>query len=105
MQESIAVRLTQKLQERMAELRVGPPLDKTTDIGAIVARVQLERIERLVAQGVAAGASCWQPDVPLPSACLYYRPTLFTDGHPTWVGVQQELFRAVLEAMSVRTRA
>src|SRR5438445_3886667 len=52
MQYSIAVRLTQKLQERMAELRVGPPLDKTTDIGAIVARVQLERIERLVAQGV-----------------------------------------------------
>src|SRR5207245_5758339 len=52
MQESIAVPLTKKLQERMAELRVGPPLDKTTDIGAIVARVQLERIERLVATGV-----------------------------------------------------
>src|SRR6201998_2308741 len=66
MQESIAVSLTKKLQARMAVLRVGAPLDKTTDIGAIVARVQLERIEGLVAQGVAEGASCWQPDVPPP---------------------------------------
>ena len=105
MQESSAVRLTQKLQERMAELRVGPPLDKTTDIGAIVARVQLERIERLVAQGVADGASCWQPDVRLPSAGLYYRPTLFTDVHPTSVVAQQEIFGPVLAAMTFRTPA
>src|SRR5215813_2797248 len=79
MQESIAVPLTKKLQTRMAGLRLGAPLDKTTDIGAIVARVQLERIEGLVAQGVAEGASCWQPDVPLPTRGLYYRPTLFTN--------------------------
>ena len=72
----------------MAALRVGSPLDKTTDIGAIVARVQLERIEGLVAQGVADGASCWQPDVPIPSHGLYYRPTLFTNVHPTSVVAQ-----------------
>src|SRR2546421_12933876 len=87
----------------MAELRVGSPLDKTTDIGAIVARVQLERIEALVAQGVADGASCWQPDVPIPSRGLYYRPTLFTNVHPTSVVAQQEIFGPVLAAMTFRT--
>ena len=105
MQESIAVPITKKLQARMAALRVGSPLDKTTDIGAIVARVQLERIEALVAQGVADGASCWQPDVPIPSRGLYYRPTLFTNVHPTSVVAQQEIFGPVLAAMTFRTPA
>jgi aldehyde dehydrogenase (NAD+) len=105
MQESIAPQLTRKLQARMATLRVGPPLDKTTDIGAIVARVQLERIEGLVAQGVAEGATCWQPDIPLPSRGLYYKPTLFTNVHPTSVVAQQEIFGPVLAAMTFRTPA
>src|SRR5437868_12965536 len=105
MQESIATQLSRKLQARMTTLRVGPPLDKTTDIGAIVARVQLERIEGLVAQGVADGASCWQPDVPIPSRGLYYRPTLFTNVHPTSVVAQQEIFGPVLAAMTFRTPA
>jgi aldehyde dehydrogenase (NAD+) len=89
----------------MTTLRVGPPLDKTTDIGAIVARVQLERIEGLVARGVAEGASCWQPDIPLPSRGLYYKPTLFTNVHPTSVLAQQEIFGPVLAAMTFRTPA
>jgi len=105
MQESIAAQLSRKLQARMATLRVGAPLDKTTDIGAIVARVQLERIEGLVAQGVAEGASCWQPDIPLPSRGLYYKPTLFTNVHPTSVVAQQEIFGPVLAAMTFRTPA
>src|SRR6202047_1905125 len=105
MQESIAAPLSRKLQARMATLRVGPPLDKTTDIGAIVARVQLERIEGLVAQGVAEGASCWQPDIPLPSRGLYYKPTLLTNVHPTSVVAQQEIFGPVLAAMTCRTPA
>ena len=105
MQESIAAPLTKKLQQRMAALRVGAPLDKTTDIGAIVARVQLERIEGLVAQGVAEGASCWQPDLPLPARGLYYRPTLFTNVHPTSVVAQTEIFGPVLAAMTFRTPA
>jgi aldehyde dehydrogenase (NAD+) len=105
MQESIAIPLTKKLQTRMAGLRLGAPLDKTTDIGAIVARVQLERIEGLVAQGVAEGASCWQPDVPLPTRGLYYRPTLFTNVHPTSVVAQTEIFGPVLAAMTFRTPA
>jgi aldehyde dehydrogenase (NAD+) len=105
MQESIAAQLSRKLQTRMATLRVGSPLDKTTDIGAIVAPVQLKRIESLVAQGVAEGASCWQPEIPLPTRGLYYKPTLFTNVHPTSVVAQQEIFGPVLAAMTFRTPA
>src|SRR6202011_3164950 len=61
MQESVAETLIAKVQDRMSTLRAGPPLDKSIDIGAIVARVQLDRIKRLVDQGVADGATCWQP--------------------------------------------
>src|SRR5712675_954459 len=104
-QESIAETLLSKVRARMATLRVGPPLDKTTDIGAIVAPVQLKRIEGLVAQGIAEGASCWQPDIPLPSRGLYYKPTLFTNVHPTSVVAQQEIFGPVLAAMTFRTPA
>src|SRR5215469_5529882 len=75
MQESIAEALIAKLQLRMSTLRVGAPLDKAIDIGAIIARVQLERIERMVAQGVAEGATCWQPQVALPSRGFYFPPT------------------------------
>jgi aldehyde dehydrogenase (NAD+) len=102
-QESVAATLTRKLQARMSNLRVGPPLDKTTDIGAIVARVQLQRIEGLVAQGLAQGASCWQPDIPVPSRGLYYKPTLFTNVHPSSVIAQEEIFGPVLAAMTFRT--
>src|ERR1700690_518678 len=83
MQESIAEKLTHKLQARMSTLRVGSPLDKAIDIGAIVARVQLERIERLVKQGVAEGATCWQPELVLPAQGLYFKPTLLSNVHPT----------------------
>src|SRR5262249_15524694 len=105
MQESVAEALTQKLQRRMASLRVGAPLDKTTDIGAIVAPVQLERITTLVARAVADGPSCWQPDMPLPARGLFYRPTLFTNVHPTSVVAQTEIFGPVLAAMTFRTPA
>src|SRR3989441_7895646 len=63
MQESVADILIGKIQNRMSTLRIGSPLDKAIDIGAIVARVQLERIQRLVDQGIAEGATCWQPSL------------------------------------------
>ena len=103
MQESIAEKLTAKVRDRMSTLRIGAPLDKAVDIGAIVARVQLERIERLVNQGVAEGAICWQPPTPLPSRGLYYPPTLLTNVHPTSIVAQQEIFGPVLAAMTFRT--
>jgi aldehyde dehydrogenase (NAD+) len=103
MQESIAEKLTKKLQARMSTLRVGAPLDKGIDIGAIVAPVQLERIDRLVKQGVAEGATCWQPEVVMPSRGLYYKPTLLRNVHPASIVAQQEIFGPVLAAMTFRT--
>ncbi len=103
MQESIAEKLIGKIQDRMNTLRIGPPLDKAIDIGAIVARVQLERIQRLVDQGVAEGATCWQPSIPLPTRGLYFPPTLLSNVHPTSVVAQQEIFGPVLAAMTFRT--
>ena len=103
MQESIAEALMSKIRDRMSTLRIGPPLDKAIDIGAIVARVQLDRIERMVAQGVAEGATCWQPEVVLPARGFYYPPTLLSNVHPTSIVAQQEIFGPVLAAMTFRT--
>ena len=103
MQESIAEPLLAKIRDRMSTLRIGPPLDKAIDIGAIVARVQLDRIERMVEQGVAEGATCWQPQVALPSRGFFYPPTLLSNVHPTSIVAQQEIFGPVLAAMTFRT--
>jgi len=103
MQESIAETLMSKIRDRMSSLRLGDPLDKAIDIGAIVARVQLERIERMVAQGVAEGATCWQPKVELPSQGFYFPPTLLSNVQPTSIVAQQEIFGPVLAAMTFRT--
>src|SRR6202140_3614707 len=103
MQESVAETLLGKVQERMSTLRIGPPLDKAIDIGAIVARVQLDRIQSMVAQGIAEGATCWQPQVVLPSRGFYFPPTLLSNVHPTSIVAQQEIFGPVLAAMTFRT--
>src|SRR5450631_852584 len=103
MQESIAEPLMAKIRDRMSTLRIGPPLDKAIDIGAIVARVQLDRIEKMVAQGVAEGATCWQPKTALPTRGFFYPPTLLSNVHPTSIVAQQEIFGPVLTAMTFRT--
>ena len=103
MQESIAEKLTRKVQARMSTLRVGSPLDKAIDVGAIVAKVQLERIDSLVKQGIAEGATCWQPEIVMPSRGLYYKPTFLSNVHPTSIVAQQEIFGPVLAAMTFRT--
>jgi len=102
-QESVAQKLTRKLQARMSTLRIGSPLDKAIDIGAIIARVQLDRIHGLVQQGIAEGATCWQPEIVLPSRGFYYKPTLLSNVHPTSIVAQQEIFGPVLAAMTFRT--
>src|SRR6266496_932297 len=103
MQDSIAEKLIGKIQDRMNTLRIGPPLDKAIDLGAIVDRIQLDRIKRLVDQGVAEGATCWQPQIELPSRGLYFPPTLLSNVHPSSVVAQQEIFGPVLAAMTFRT--
>ena len=107
-QEDIATQFITKLRARMETLRVGQPLDKCVDIGAIVAPVQLQRIEQLVKQGVAEGATMWQPKWftdgrAVPTEGCFYPPTLFTDVHPASSVVQEEIFGPVLVSMTFRT--
>src|SRR5580700_7244120 len=101
--EGAADALYAKLRARMANLRIGDPLDKSTDVGAIVDRVQLDRIQRLVNQGISDGATCWQPQMEMPSRGLYFPPTLLSNVHPASIVAQQEIFGPVLAAMTFRT--
>ena len=102
MQENIAGPFIKKLRARMETLRVGDPLDKAVDIGAIIAPVQLERVRRLVEQGVAEGATMWQPSWSCPEDGYFYPPTLFTDVTPAATIAQVEIFGPVLVAMTFR---
>ncbi len=102
-QEGVADRLTQKLRARMEKLRVGSPLDKAVDMGAIVAPVQLERIRGLVERGVEEGAKMWQPSWACPTEGYFYPPTLFTDVSPAATIAQVEIFGPVLVSMTFRT--
>ena len=95
--------MIEKLRHRMENLRVGDPLDKGIDIGAIVAPVQLQRIQQLVEQGRAEGATCWQPSWALPKEGFFYPPTLFTDVEPASTLAQIEIFGPVLVTMTFRT--
>jgi aldehyde dehydrogenase (NAD+) len=102
-QEGVAEALYARLRERMETLRVGDPRDKAIDIGAIIAPVQLERIERLVKQGVEEGAKIWQPSWSCPRDGWFYPPTLFTEVSPSATIAQVEIFGPVLVAMTFRT--
>jgi aldehyde dehydrogenase (NAD+) len=102
-QEGVAETVYAKLRARMETLRVGDPRDKAIDIGAIIAPVQLERIERLVRQGVEEGARLWQPSWSCPRDGWFYPPTLFTDVAPAAAIAQVEIFGPVLVAMTFRT--
>lgn len=102
-QEGVADKLVAKLRARMEKLRIGSPLDKAVDMGAIVAPVQLERIRGLVEQGVSEGATIWQPSWACPTEGSFYPPTLFTDVQPSSTIAQVEIFGPVLVAMTFRT--
>jgi aldehyde dehydrogenase (NAD+) len=104
-QEGIAPKVYAKLKRRMATLRLGDPLDKSVDIGAIVAPVQLERISRLVEVGKQEGATCYQPSWALPQSGYFYPPTLFTEVEPASTLAQVEIFGPVLAATTFRTQA
>jgi aldehyde dehydrogenase (NAD+) len=101
--EGMAEPLTAKLRARMETLRVGSPLDKSVDIGAIVAPVQLERITALVKQGCDEGATCWQPSWSVPKDGFFYPPTLFTNVSPAATVAQVEIFGPVVVLMTFRT--
>ena len=102
-QESVAEKLYTKIKARMEKLRVGNSLDKSIDLGAIIAPVQLKVIEDLVNQGVAEGSQMWQPSWACPTDGYFYPPTMFTDVAPSSTIAQVEIFGPVLAAMTFRT--
>ena len=104
-QENVAERLFDKLRVRMEHLRVGEPLDKAVDIGAIVSPGQLKEIQRLVELGVQEGATLWQPSWACPTEGYFFPPTLFTNVSPATTIAQVEIFGPVLVAMTFRTPA
>src|SRR4029078_5220966 len=91
-QEGVADRLLAKLRARMEKLRLGSTVDQAADMGAIVARVQLERIRTLVQQGVDEGATMWQPSWACPTDGYFYPPTLFTGVQPSSTIAQVQIF-------------
>ena len=102
-QEGIAPRFLAKLRRRMQTLRVGDPLDKSVDVGAIVAPVQLRRIQDLVRQGQAEGGTLWQSPGPLPERGCFFPPSLFVDVEPAATVAEVEIFGPVAVAMTFRT--
>jgi aldehyde dehydrogenase (NAD+) len=102
-QESIAEPLVDKLKRRMATLRVGDPLDKNTDVGAINSRAQLDKITELVASGEADGAQAWQAPCELPARGFWFRPTVFTHVAQSYRIAQEEIFGPVLSVLTFRT--
>ncbi|MGY6501347.1 MAG: aldehyde dehydrogenase family protein [Acidimicrobiales bacterium] len=102
-QESVADVFLDKLKRRLQTLRVGDPLDKNTDVGAINSLAQLDKIEELVAAGVAEGAELFQPDCTLPERGWFHRPTLFTGVALSHRIAREEIFGPVLSVLTFRT--
>lgn len=103
-QESIAEKFIVKLKTRLASLRVGDPLDKNTDVGAINSRGQLARIRELVAAGEAEGAELYQPpNCRLPDRGFWFAPSIFTGVTPSHRVAREEIFGPVLSVLTFRT--
>jgi aldehyde dehydrogenase (NAD+) len=102
-QESIEAEFTELLRARIETLRVGDPLDKNTDVGAINSRTQLDRIVDLAAAGDAEGATRWTSSCPLPERGLFFPPTVFSGVEQTMRVAREEIFGPVLSVLTFRT--
>jgi aldehyde dehydrogenase (NAD+) len=102
-QEPVFEALVEKLKVRLGTLRVGDPLDKNTDVGAINSRAQLDKIGELVASGVEEGASIYQPECVLPERGFWFAPTLFTGVSQSHRIAREEIFGPVLSILTFRT--
>jgi aldehyde dehydrogenase (NAD+) len=102
-QESIAEIIVKKLKQRMKNLRVGDPLDKNTDIGAINSKQQLGKITELVDAGVSEGAEIYQPQCELPAKGFWFKPTFFTNVSQAHRIANEEIFGPVLSVLTFRT--
>src|SRR3954451_19982468 len=102
-QESIYEPLVDKLKRRLETLRVGDPLDKNSDVGAINSSMQLEKIRELVASGEEEGAEIYQPPCRLPEKGYWFAPTVFTNVAQSYRIAQEEIFGPVLSVLTFRT--
>ena len=102
-QESIYEPVIEKLKRRLTTLRVGDPLDKNTDVGAINSKQQLEKIEELVRSGEEEGADIYQPPCRLPEKGYWFVPTVFTNVAQSYRIAQEEIFGPVLSVLTFRT--
>jgi aldehyde dehydrogenase (NAD+) len=102
-QESIYEPVVDKLKRRLETLRVGDPLDKNTDVGAINSAMQLQKIEELVASGRDEGADVYQPPCRLPEKGYWFAPTVFTNVAQSYRIAQEEIFGPVLSVLTFRT--
>jgi aldehyde dehydrogenase (NAD+) len=102
-QESVVEPVLRKLRERIQTLRVGNPLDKNTDVGAINSRAQLEKIQELVDCGVEEGAEMFQSACTLPARGYWFAPTFFTGVSQSSRIAQEEIFGPVLSVLTFRT--
>ncbi|HET7758549.1 MAG TPA: aldehyde dehydrogenase family protein [Gaiellaceae bacterium] len=102
-QESVYEDVIDKLKRRLTTLRVGDPLDKNTDVGAINSKQQLDKITELVASGEEEGASIYQPPCRLPEKGYWFVPTVFTDVAQSYRIAQEEIFGPVLSVLTFRT--
>ncbi|OZV83275.1 betaine-aldehyde dehydrogenase [Micromonospora echinospora] len=105
LQESVAEPVLESLKRRMAQLRVGDPLDKNTDIGAINSAAQLARITELSDAGAAEGAERWSPACELPERGFWFAPTIFTGVTQAHRIAREEIFGPVLSVLTFRTPA
>jgi len=102
-QESIAGELTDSLKRRLTTLRVGDPLDKNTDVGAINSAAQLARVRELTESGVSEGAVRWSPACELPDRGYWFAPTVFTHVSQAHRIAREEIFGPVLSVLTFRT--
>jgi aldehyde dehydrogenase (NAD+) len=102
-QESVQDLVLDKLRRRMEQLRIGDPLDKNTDVGAINSSAQLGRITELVEAGEAEGGEVWQPSCPLPDKGFWFRPTVISNVAQSHRVVREEIFGPVLSVLTFRT--
>jgi aldehyde dehydrogenase (NAD+) len=102
-EEGILDVLVSKIKTRLTHVRIGDPLDKAIDMGALISPAHRQRVQRLVEQAQAQGATLWQPEIPLPRQGAFYPPTLLTDVSPANIVWREEVFGPVLTATSFRT--
>ena len=102
-QEDIEEKFIKKLEKRMQTLNVGNPLDKNTDVGAINSKDQLDKIEKLVNEGVADGGDLFQIECELPKNGFWFKPSLFTSVQANYKIATEEIFGPVLTTLTFRT--